>query len=88
MSCWEKAEKFKNPDRLSGAVLRNVGDVSVAEIIAFEGAGVAAAAAPAATPTHWPDVWPGRRARRVYLRTRLHIIIQTADRQHRRLQIQ
>jgi hypothetical protein len=59
---WGETEKFKKPDRLSGAVLRNAGGVSVAEIIALEGAGVAAPpAAATAAPAQWPDARPGER---------------------------
>ena len=49
-----ETEKFKKPDRLSGAVLRNAGGVSIAEIIALEGAGVAATATAAAATRRRP----------------------------------
>src|SRR5262249_50453174 len=81
-----ETEKFKKPDRLSGAILGNTSSVGVRKLRPFEGAGVPTAST--AAPGHRPDSRLRKCARRAYVWKRQYIIIQAADRQHRRLQVQ
>ena len=80
--------QFKKPHRLSTAVLRNAGGISRAKVIAHIGTADTAPSTVASTgsSTQRTDLGLEQRARPVHLRTRRHIIVQTADRQHRRIQ--